>query len=221
MTQHQEGSTQFLLLQATPLRPALWMQSCLGLRLVCPDFSLCQCFLSTSVRFLSLSLSTALSTPSPHQAPSELKWNCSLSNFPSFKSQCLPHHYLFIVLTPMGKKMNLFQRKQGRRLKVLFKLSLKTESKKGLRGTIIERLISSQVPSQEKEMTCLPLAKLRSLNIRFLFNKCRFTCSWSNHKLAMPARCQKSQEADSPGELAENIKVTWTEIPHKYCTTIS
>ena len=118
----------------------------------------------------------ALSTPSPHQAPSELKWYCSLSNFPSFKSQCLPHHYIFIILI-LGAGDELFPRKQGRRLKVLFQLSLKTESKKGLRGTIIERLISSQVPSQEKEMTCLPLAKLQSLNIRFLLNKCRFTFS--------------------------------------------
>lgn len=115
MTQQQEGSAQFLQPQTVPLRLALWRQSCLGLGLFCPDFSCCQGFLSTSIRFLSflvqtkLPCPTALSTPATHQSPSELKWNCSLSNFPSFKSQCLPHHYLFIVL--MGGGGNIFQRK--------------------------------------------------------------------------------------------------------------
>lgn len=64
--------------------------------------------------------------------------------------------------------MNLFKRKRKRRLKVLFNLSLKAKSKKGLRETIITRLLYSQASSQEKEMGCLSLAILESLMISLI-----------------------------------------------------
>lgn len=64
--------------------------------------------------------------------------------------------------------MNLFKRKRKRRLKVLFNLSLKAKSKKGLRETIITRLLYSQASSQEKEMSCLSLAILESLMISLI-----------------------------------------------------
>lgn len=64
--------------------------------------------------------------------------------------------------------MHLFKRKRKRRLKVLFNLSLKAKSKKGLRETIITRLLSSQASSQEKEMSCLSLAILESLMISLI-----------------------------------------------------
>lgn len=64
--------------------------------------------------------------------------------------------------------MNLFKRKWKRRLKVLFNLSLKAKSKKGLRETIITRLLYSQASSQEKEMSCLSLAILESLMISLI-----------------------------------------------------
>lgn len=84
-----------------------WVQTFLGLDLLCSDFPFCQCLLSTSIsRFHSFLVWDKVLFPTALTTPSLFPGSCcpkreTLSSVSTFvRSKCLSHYHYVIVLTP-------------------------------------------------------------------------------------------------------------------------